>query len=170
MPSPKPKVRTEPLLAACALLALGGCWFASARSGGAIEHERAGRIVPGKTTKLELLQWFGPPVAVLHRGATVTLPPVGVKPQGWREVQADAFFELFSVRLPPAPDDVLYYYASAEQKEFGVFLLVAGHVSSDVDVSQLWILLDGARGVVKDVVFRQGGETLAPPPAASASP
>ena len=164
MPSPTRTSRTAAPLAASALLALDGCWFASARSGAVIEHERVVQIVPGKTTRQELLRWFGPPLALLRRGATVTMPQAGVRPLGWREVQADTFFELFSGR-PPAPDDLVYYYEAAEQTEFGVFMLVAGHTSRDVNESQLWILLDGGTGLVKDLVYRRSGDTPSPRPA-----
>ena len=158
-------IRTEAPIAACALLALAGCWSATARSGAVIEHDRAVQIVPGKTTKQELLQWFGPPLALLRQGATVTVPQVGVRPVGWREVQADTFFELFSSRPhPPAPEDVIYYYAAAEQTELGVFLLVAGHSSREVHESQLWVLIDGGTGRVKDLVYRRDGDTASPGP------
>ncbi len=153
---------TGTLLAASALLALAGCWFGSARSGATIEHDRAVKIVPGKTTKQELLDWFGPPVALVRRGATVTMPQTGVRPVGWREVQADTFFELFASRHPPAPDDLIYYYVAAEQSEFGVFLLVAGQTSRNVNESQLWVLIDGATGKVKDFVYRKGGDSASP--------
>jgi len=153
------------MLAASTLIVAVACGFTTGRThtGTVIEQRRAVQIVPGTTTKGDLLDWFGPPLAVFRRGSLVTVPQGDARPVGWREVQADTFFELFSNRTSPEPDDVIYYYAATELVVSGMYVVLAGGNTSDQHETRLWVLIEGATGGVKDFIYRRDGKNVAPP-------
>jgi len=142
---------------------LGGCVaFSVSRSENWIPEERVRQIVPAQTTRKEILDWFGPPAAVVRHGQLLQVPEIGVRRMGGRELQADAFFELFAERVPAGETDVIYYYQSAEERATALRVVAVGTASSDLHENRLWILFDGQTWKLKDFVHRRDHPVAAP--------
>lgn len=120
------------------------------------EHIRG--IRRGATTRQEILERFGPPVAVARRGTTMVYPPPGSAKRGRADVQSDAFLELFATGRALRDSEVVYYYDSSRLEATGVLivpLVGGGYHSAEMVVERLWLLIDGETGVVEDYVFRR---------------
>ena len=68
------------------------------------------KIQPGKTTRQEILEMFGPPVAVAKKGKVMKIPSLGQRKEGSEEIDSDTFFELFSTTHELTANHIIYYY------------------------------------------------------------
>lgn len=156
--------RTARAAAACALaaaLALApGClvlpWFTSARTGSLLAKEHVAALRAG-TSRREVLERFGPPLAVARRGGgAAPVPEVTMRRCGGAEQPEAWFFERFA-GVAAGPSDVVYLYREHERRTegSGAALVIGnkgGLVGSSTDEERedrLWILLDGETGLVK---------------------
>lgn len=150
------------LMAAVALaaLCLCGCFVAreNVLADEALPGEHIRGIRRGATTRQEILERFGPPVAIARRGTTMVYPPPGPEKRGRADVQSDAFFELFSTGRALRDTEIVYYYDSSRLKGTGILivpLIGGGSHSMEVVVERLWLLIDERTGIVEDHVFRR---------------
>lgn len=131
------------LLVACTTLA--GCLYASSSSKQETFSKSAvKKIEPGRTTKEEILKWFGPPLAIAHKGDGDKIITV-------ENVRADTFLELFSAKHPLTESDVVYYYRNVETTSSGgvvVFVVTENNRSA---TSKLWVLINNRNGIVEDI-------------------
>ncbi len=120
-------------------------------------------IVPGETTKKELLGLLGPPAAMTRKdmnsmifdpqtGTTTLLPP-------------ESFFEMFSLENGPGMEHVIYYYQSIKASQHGFFIYFFFGIvpygpapiekyKPRVDL-ELWVLIDNEKGIVIDYAYKQ---------------
>jgi hypothetical protein len=144
-------------------LSLAACFtMSSTHAENWISEDQVARIQRGKTTRAQIVDWLGPPAAVLRRGTVAPVPGLGLRRLGTREVHADAAFTLFDDRNPSGPGDVIYYYQSAEVKGSGVVVFVVANASQELHENRLWVLLNG-EGTVRDFVHRRGAGSDSPP-------
>ncbi len=147
------------VLAALAALCLGGCFVAREKvlADEALPGEHIRGIRRGTTTKQEILERFGPPVAIARRGTTMVYPPAGSAKRGRAEVPSEVFLELFSVGRSLRDADIVYYYDASRLEATGVLvapLIGGGYHSREVVVERLWLLIDENTGLVEDCVYR----------------
>jgi hypothetical protein len=105
------------------------------------------RIEPGRTTKKQILDLFGPPAAIARKGAS--------------DQARAAVTSLESFSRPLNDDDIVYYYRSgtAEVNAMGAVPLPDTVTTSrSTQTSELWILIDDRSGVVQDYITK--GSTI----------
>lgn len=132
------------------------------RTGKAIhEEEEVLRIERGKTTKRELFERFGAPMAIAVQGEMVAIPSEVIWSSGkvlnvglYYETQADAFFEPFLSRGLGEFHRIYYYYSSLSTMTAYFGLLVLYEVSN-TRADRLWVLVNERTGIVEDYLFRQ---------------
>ena len=112
------------------------------------------KIQLGQTTKQEILEMFGPPLAIARKGKILKLPRAGERKAGSEEIQSEIFFELFSTKYTLNPEHIIYYYFSTEVSGVGGFFLFVGKTSAELNVDKLWILINEKTAVVEDYIFR----------------
>jgi hypothetical protein len=149
----------------CALfsLSIGGCYVGERYLAGEPFSEQAvAGIKQGTMTKRDVLQWFGPPVAIARRGTTMTFPPAGIRKEGWEDIQSDTFFELFPQKDGNADDRIIYYYYAPRLTMNGVVsILIAGGYTRRIVADELWLLIDERTGRIEDFVMRTGKKQAA---------
>ncbi len=116
-------------------------------------------IVPGKTTKKEILGLLGLPAAMARKGMNVILS----KPQAGTTTlhSPESFFEMFSLEKGPGIEHVVYYYQSVYTSQIGFFMITVGSGGSmllgkpqpHLDL-ELWVLIDDEKGIVIDYAYR----------------
>jgi len=150
------------ILAAFLLVSLQGCVPAFPfLSGVPLPQKTVDEVQPGKTTRSEVLEWFGMPLSIAKKGEVLRIPhgpewaAGGVRPAGYNQVDADAFFELFSTKHKITDHQRIYYYFSSLSTKYGVVLAVYVHESANTRVDRLWLLIDEETGLVDDYVFRK---------------
>ena len=151
------------------LLSLSGCCLIGGQylADEPIGKKRVERISPGQTSIREVLTRLGPPVAIARRGKTVIFPPPSSNRSGYREMNSDAFFELFSTGRTLREEEVVYYYDASRKSSLGglviMILINFGGQTDRVKVERLWLLADEKTGLIEDYVFRaadrDGGKT-----------
>ena len=154
--------RIAPAVAVAALL-LGACLpAATLRTGQSIGDDRVRAIVPGTTTKGDLLESFGAPAAILARGevAVVDVPSTWAAPDRSEysgSFDADTLYELFP--KAPGSDEYrrIYYFRHVVSRKTIFFMLVAVYGRGDTTSDRLWVLVDEKTGIVEDYAFRKSG-------------
>ncbi len=139
----------------CAVLATvlagaGGCVTAAAKA--PFRTDRIERLRDDDTTRTQVLDWFGPPLAIARRGGSTTMP---VPPTG-EPGSSDAVLGFFSSRGGPTDGSTVYYYEYRNHRvppTYGVWLDKAEVLTS---VGRLWILLEQPRCIVADFQHTQG--------------
>jgi hypothetical protein len=107
-------------------------------------------IKNGETTRKEILDWFGPPLAVARPGTVLKVPLPGPIKSGSEEVKAEAFFERFSGIPGIMKDHVIYYYSgSAAVWSDLCFYNGCIPTTPSLEVRRYWILIDEHEGRVK---------------------
>ncbi len=146
-------------------LGLGGCYVGERYVTGEPFSEQAlTGLEQGTLTRQDVLQWFGPPVAVARRGSTMTYPPAGIRNEGWEDIESDTFFELFSASAGHADGWVIYYYRAPRVTMNGaVSILIAGGYTRRIVTDELWLLIDERTGAVEAFVLRTGKKAAASP-------
>ena len=122
------------------------------------------KIERGKTTRLEIIEWLGPPDAIAREGKTMKVPPLGPSKEGSLDVNSQDFLDLFSEKHVIIPKHIVYYYETSAFHGTGavIVLLDAGGVAPITPlrlmVSRLWILVDTETGHVVDYIFHEERE------------
>ena len=133
-------------------------------TGPVLPRENIEKIQPGKTKKTEILEWFGLPMAIGAKGATLTIlresawvgEALGgkIRRGGYYQAEADTFFELFSSKHKIVEQHRVYYYYRAVSTQFGFFAALAIYETRKTRFDKLWLLINEETGVVEDYVFR----------------
>jgi len=146
-------IKTHSLIIIFSLsLLLSGCYIPLwGSSGTPIETEQLNKIQPGKTTKNEVFEWIGPPIAVLASNEfyPVRMPPKGALSSIQSFIQSDTFFELFSSQHQFHEYHRVYYFHYAFSRGniyVGVFV---GAQTSKVKFDKLWLLVNEKTGIVE---------------------
>lgn len=122
------------------LLSAAGCLLGNVKEGPKISEEIISRIVPGETTKKEIIEWFGPPQSY-------------ISPSVFNEILRE-----FDVsREPP-----LYYsfanilsYQHTQGDVRGLFLILFNYVDATIRTDHLVIFVDD-NDRVKYYGFKKG--------------
>src|SRR5439155_26591822 len=134
-------------------------------SGPPVPDEMIKKIERGKSTKAEILEWFGMPIAIGARGETLTRPrptvrtgekASGVRPEGYVRTEADTLFELFSSRHNLTDTHRIYYYYRAVSTNFAIVGPGPVFAKRSTSVRRLWVLISEDTGIVEDFVFMAG--------------
>ena len=154
------KLKMIPLHAVFAfvMICTSGCGIGSGKHiiGQPLREAQSARIKRGETTKQQILEWFGPPVAIARKAATMTFPPPGPRKVGYEELQSEIFFELFSAKNEITEDHIIYYYYSSEIKESFFVLIVGGGTDTKIlAVNKLWVLINKKTGIAENYLFRE---------------
>ncbi len=165
---------TAAAAAALAATLLPGCLmlpcFTEVRTGALLPPKRVAALQPGATTAAQVLEWFGPPLAVARDpGGVVPVPDVGFRRSGASAVPAASLFAKFPAG-DAAPGDLVYFYRVHEvlTPGSGVVLILgysAGLVGASHDEDRderLFVLVDGATGVVKGCVHERDEPATSP--------
>lgn len=161
-----------PALAVAAALAFAtGCFIPiphtvqSAGSGRRLRERDVQCVVPDRTTRAELLEWFGPPQVIARageRGDALVRPvaPSGgvadpaISGEGTQAERGDAWFEPFVVRRPIRDTHRVYYWYCSTRGGFVGFLL-AGISHRSESTYEVWVLVDEETGLAQGAAFRE---------------
>ncbi len=136
-----------------------GCWLGGGRQ--VIEEpfteSQVREIHHGKTTKKDILKWFGPPLGIARQGKDIMMPlPEKVESE---DVKADIFKKIFPSSSAWIQEPQIYYYIDSEFNSTAFSLLGFPHGGNagitlmddrTLTVKRLWILIDEQSGKVVD--------------------
>ncbi len=153
------------VIAGVVLMCSSGCLpFVPAKTGEPIREELVGTVMPGKTTKQEMLEQFGPPTAIVrHHEIAAVLVPRSLKAgpstsfklmTGDYRFQTDTFFEMFSPERDPEYHRI-YYYDYIVSSMTGHCFLFAFYDTGGTRTDRLWVLVNEKTGTVEDYVFKK---------------
>ncbi len=161
----KPQLNRLAALALIILIPVGGCIWGSVQYDRTLEKELIKNIEPGKTTRKNILEWFGPPEILARKDGVVLLPPLETGQGKMREVDSKVFFKYFLERHPIAEQHVVYYYFNEWEKIGGVSIPIPGLAlaslpltSGNLQSRELWVLVNRQTEQVEDYVFLEGEE------------
>lgn len=116
------------------------------------------RIRPGMTTRQQMLECLGPPLAIIRNDAALLrLPLPGAGEKQTVAVSADQYFRPFAQRRTLEPDDTIYYYRGTYYRNFNSFFVpiffAIGYASDyGVHEKRLWVLYNERSGRVEDLL------------------
>jgi hypothetical protein len=135
---------TALLLLGCA--ALTGCLYGSSTSKQeSFTKAEVKKIEPGKTTKEEILKWFGAPLAIARKGDEDKVILA-------ENVRAETFLELFAAKRTLTESNIIYYYRNLETNSAGGVIVFAVMQQNRTATTKLWVLIDNRSGLVEDYV------------------
>ena len=155
-------------------LFLTGCFISphSFTQGKPIADNKVEKIVKGKTTKEEVINWFGVPTTIIKKGdktategttaaapsPNIALPyfAQGVQSTPSGEVSSEQMFSLFSSKNKIKEADVIYYYGYTTTKGSSVGFLFFSTNDSHAVTDKLLILMNEEKGVVEDFILSKG--------------
>ncbi len=130
-------------------------------TGAKISTEQVKSIIPGKSTKSNLLNMFGAPVTIASRGETLNIPspceagfPLKLCRGSYR-LKAETFFTLFPEM---AEDNIIYYYYHAVSYKYPIMLILYNRESGKTKTDRLWVLVNEMTGIVEDYAFKRYDE------------
>ncbi len=132
-----------------------------------IGQERIEGFKPGQTTVRDVLTKLGPPAAIARGKRTIIFPLPTINKSSNREMQSDAFFELFSLGRELRDEEVVYYYDASRTSSLGgivilIFLNIGGDTNR-IEVDRLWLLVNERTGFVEDYVYRAADGSVTRP-------
>ena len=134
------------VLLSCIALTVPSCIAVSKESdGNPIPRDRIEQIVPGQTTRAEVLEMLGAPLAVERADVTGLTERLISRVAG----------EDLALTIDPALFDELYIYRRTVTERFGISLLVYNRLIVDRRSDRLTILFD-PEGVVLGVGWTPG--------------
>lgn len=142
-------MRKNPIASLFASIVLSGCMYATATfKEDSFVNADIKKIEPGRTTKEEILKWFGPPLAIAKKGEEDKIIPL-------ENVRVATFLELFATKHILTETDIIYYYRNVDiETKTGAVLLVISE-SKRSAATKLWILIDTRSGIVEDYVISE---------------
>ena len=147
------------------IILIPGCIWGSVQYDRTLKKEVIKNIEPGKTTRTNILEWLGPPAILAKREGVTLLPPLDPDPEKMRQVDSNVFFKYFLKRHAISEHHVVYYYFNEWEKIGGVSIPIPGIAlaslpltSTDLQFSELWVLVNRTTGRVEDYVFLEWEE------------
>ena len=138
------------LILSLAALTLPSCIAVSKEAeGNPIPRSAIDQIVAGKTTRAEVLELLGAPLAVERADVT------GLTERLLSRVEGDDL----TLKIDPALFDELYVYRRTQTERFGLFLIFYNRLVTDRRSDRLTVLFD-PEGVVLGVGWTPGTDEL----------
>ena len=134
------------------MILLAGINFWGCRSveyGIAFDEEEIERIHLGKTTKEEILGWFGPPNAMATKGKIFQFASSSAGSKA-EPISNEILFELFSGKHQLANHHSVYFYSTSGTAGGEVLYMS----DTSPDINKLWVLVNQESGLVEDYVYR----------------
>jgi len=130
-----------------------GCFIGSLEYDLTFDEEEIERIHLGKTTKDEILDWFGPQNAMATKGEKFQFASSSAGSKA-EPINNEILFELFSGKRQLANHHSVYFYFTS--RTFSVTLSPVMFETSDtsLDINKLWVLVNQESGLVEDYVYR----------------
>lgn len=158
--------------ALCALFLFSGASYAASASlsgggGGQIEREveyvaeepftddQTDMIRHNVTTKQEILDWFGPPLAIAERWSSLKVPQPALDPGEPEDVWTESLFERFAQGRVITFNLIIYYYHAFTMRQtvetpWPTSATLSTTLPHTLQVKKLWILIDTQTGRVVD--------------------
>ena len=146
------------------IMLIPGCIWGSVQYDRSLGKEPINNIEPGKTTRENILKRFGPPAVLAQKEGTIWLPSLDPSHGKMREVDSKVFFKYFLQRHDLSEHHVVYYYFDEWEKVNGFSIPIGNTLfslpltSTDLQFSQLWVLVNRKTGRVEDYVFLEAEE------------
>lgn len=162
----KPRLNKLAFLALIAVLPFGGCVWGSVEYDRTLEWEKIDLIKSGKTSPEKILEWFGPPEVIAKKNTLVPFPTLNTEEEEFREVNSNIFFKYFLKKHPITDQHVVYYYFNEGEDingfslpiPIGTFFISVPATYGDLQLRELWVLVNRETGKVEDFVFLEGAE------------
>lgn len=144
-----------------AILFLGGCLFMphSYTYGKVIKEDKVKMIQPGKTTKEEIIQWFGIPTIIQKSGEKESQEKKEVAEVGimgpFGGVVSQPSFDLFSSKHKITDDHRIYVYTFTKSKGASFNFLFFGSMDTHSFTDKLLVLVNEKTGIAEDYIFRK---------------
>jgi len=140
---------------------LPGCLWGSVKYDQTLGKELIKNIESGKTTRKNILEWFGPPGILARKDGKVLLPSLETGQGKMRKVDSNVFFKYFLGRHTISKHHAVYYYFNEREKINGLSIpipvgglpLSLPASSGDLRISELWVLVNRSTDRVEDYVF-----------------
>jgi hypothetical protein len=148
------------------MILIPGCIWGSVQYDRTLTKEMAKDIKPGITTRMNILEWFGPPGVLARMEGVVPFPALETEHGEVREIDSKVFFKYFLERHSISDHHAVYYYFNEGEDidgvsipiPLGTLLLSLPATSGDLLFSELWILVNRKTEKVEDYVFLEGVE------------
>jgi len=116
------------ILALAILFPAQGCIWGSVEYDRTLTKDVINKIEPGKTTRKNILKWFGPPEVLAKKDDKVSIPFLDNESKGVkiREVDSTIFFEKFSEKHSISEHYVVYYYLNEGEDINGFSIPIPG--------------------------------------------
>jgi len=147
------------------IILIPGCIWGSVQYDLTLKKGVIKNIELGKTTRLNILEWFGPPAILAEKEGIASLPSEGQDYEKMRQVDSIVFFKYFLERHTLSEQHVVYYYFNEWEEIGGVSIPIPGLAlaslpltSGNLQSRELWVLVNRKTGRVEDYVFLEGAE------------
>jgi len=146
------------------IILLPGCIWGSVQYDRTLRKEAIQNIESSNTTRANIQEWFGPPAILAQQEGTVLIPSLDPSHEKTREIDSKIFFKYFLQGHTLSEHHVVYYYSEEWEKINGFFiplgntLLSLPFTSTDIQFSELWVLVNRKTGRVEDYVFLEAEE------------
>ena len=146
------------------IILIPGCIWGSVLYDRTLEKEMIKDIEPGITTRMNILEWFGPPAILARKEGVVLFPTLGSDPEKMQEVDSKVFFKYLLEGHTLSDHHVVYDYFNEWEKINGVSIPIGNTLlslpltSTDLQFSELWVLVNRKTGQVEDYVFLEREE------------
>lgn len=141
------------ILCAASLFCMSGCGVIAGKyvAEDPFKEDGLRKVQYGETTKQDVLDWFGPPLAIVREGTVLMIPLPGSGEKVQHEVRAESVFAYFAPKREITKDHIIYYYQGTYFNWAEIFLLEASFPTSPVmHEKRLWILINEKTGKVED--------------------
>ena len=154
------------MLAMVILFSAQGCVWGSVQYDRTLGRNIVKKITPGKTTRKNILKWFGPPEVLAKKGEMVSLPSLENGDVKIQEVDPTIFFEKFLGKHSISEHHVVYYYLNEGENIKGFAIPIPlGFTYVNLPVTfgnlqfiELWVLVNRETEQVEDYVFLEREE------------
>jgi hypothetical protein len=158
----KPQLNRLGILAL--IILIPGCIWGSVQHDRTLKKEMIKNIEAGKATRMNILEWFGPPAILAKTEGMVSFPALKPDDEAMRKFDSIVFFKYFLKRHVISEHHAVYYYFDEWEKINGISIPIGNTLislpltSTDLQFSELWVLVNQKTGQVEDYVFLEREE------------
>ena len=159
-------VRKYLLLNLWLILYVTGCPVSTSQLGEQILEEKLALLSPKETTKAELFNNFGPPMAIAELNEILTLPAPPATygmdmPRNvygfYYQAQSKPYFELFSDKHVLTQFHRIYYFQNYQYRKSFFMWFFGVHEMGRTLNHNLWVLVNEKDNLVEDYFFKSKG-------------